>query len=65
MQSISLSSCVKKTDITFYTGPNDQDIGEWYVTEIDKTSSEINYNQKQNAVYKMFYGNSSDYSRPL
>lgn len=50
---LSLNACVVESKQQTITSDESENHN---VTEIDKISSEINYNQKQNAVYKMFYG---------
>ncbi len=50
---LSLNACVIESKQQTITSDESENHN---VTEIDKISSEINYNQKQNAVYKMFYG---------
>ena len=58
--SISVSSCGKKTDITIYTGPNYQDIGEWYVKEGLYEEALNSYNNMLEQVIKNRGENSSE-----
>lgn len=58
--SISVSSCEKKPDITIYAGPNDQDIGEWYVKEGLYEEALNSYNNKLEQVINNRGENSSE-----